>query len=274
MEKLKISIITPSYNQGQFIEETILSVLNQGYENLEYIIMDGGSTDNTVEIIKKYEDRITFWASEKDNGQTDAINKGFAKATGDIIAWINSDDVYCEGALKIISESFQKNPETQVIVGNMLFIDANSNVYLRKYPHVSRWLEKNVMTTILQPSTFLRRNILKEIGYPNEDYHMYMDAEWYTRINRRFPFLVINSDLSKFRWHTDSKSRSEHSSKLYQRYIVEHCMVLKSTFPKYSSFINSYPKLAFLIHTHTGNAIRLTRRVFKGELHKLKDKNV
>ena len=107
----KISIITPSYNQGIFIEETILSVLDQNYPNLEYIIMDGGSTDNTVDIIKKYEDRITYWISEKDNGQSDAINKGFHKSTGDILHWLNSDDVLVPRALNMLVEYLSNNPD-------------------------------------------------------------------------------------------------------------------------------------------------------------------
>src|SRR5580658_2018681 len=117
----KISIITPSYNQGQFLEETMLSVFNQGYPNLEYIVIDGGSTDNSVEIIKKYENRLTYWESQKDRGQTHAINKGFEKSTGEIIAWLNSDDVYCENALFIIADFFEKNIEANIVVGNGLF---------------------------------------------------------------------------------------------------------------------------------------------------------
>ncbi|MFZ4612746.1 MAG: glycosyltransferase family 2 protein, partial [Bacteroidia bacterium] len=100
----KISIITPSYNQGQYIEETILSVINQDYPNIEYIVMDGGSNDQTVEIIKKYESKITYWVSEKDKGQADAINKGFARATGDILCWLNSDDYFFDGTLKFVAE--------------------------------------------------------------------------------------------------------------------------------------------------------------------------
>ena len=105
----KISVITPSYNQGQYIEETILSVLNQNYPNLEYIIMDGGSTDNTVEVIMKYADKITFWVSEKDKGQADAINRGFKKATGDILCWLNSDDYYFSETLKYVAENLDIN---------------------------------------------------------------------------------------------------------------------------------------------------------------------
>ena len=112
----KISIITPSYNQGQYLEETILSVINQNYPNLEYIIIDGGSTDNSVEIIKKYEKNISYWVSEKDHGQSNAINKGLAIATGDIVAWLNSDDQYCEKSLDIISNTFKQHPEINIVL--------------------------------------------------------------------------------------------------------------------------------------------------------------
>ena len=109
MKYPKISIVTPSYNQGNFLEETILSVINEEYPNLEYVIIDGGSTDNSKEIIKKYENKLTYWVSEKDNGQTEAINKGFKLVTGDIFNWLNSDDFLEEGALFKIGEQFSNN---------------------------------------------------------------------------------------------------------------------------------------------------------------------
>src|SRR5229473_6606028 len=114
----KISIVTPSFNQGRFLEETILSVLNQDYPNLEYIIIDGGSTDETIEVIRRYEDRITFWVSEKDRGQVHAINKGIEKTTGDIFGFINSDDVYLPGAFNTVVEHFQNQPATEWVCGD------------------------------------------------------------------------------------------------------------------------------------------------------------
>jgi len=123
----KISIITPSYNQGQFLEETIISVLNQDYPNLEYIIIDGGSTDKSVEIIKKYEKYLTYWVSEKDRGQTHAINKGFIKSSGSILNWLNSDDLLVPGAINSVSKAFSKHSEADFCFGDFSIIDTQSN---------------------------------------------------------------------------------------------------------------------------------------------------
>ncbi|GAG62509.1 unnamed protein product [marine sediment metagenome] len=124
----RISVITPSYNQGRFLEKTILSVLNQNYPNLEYIIIDGGSTDESINIIKKYENYIDYWVSEKDRGQADALNKGFKKATGDIIGWQNSDDIYLPSVFLKIAELFKQNPKIDIIYGNRFDIDEDNNI--------------------------------------------------------------------------------------------------------------------------------------------------
>ncbi|MCF2447070.1 glycosyltransferase [Dyadobacter sp. CY345] len=274
MNNLKVSIVTPSYNQGQFIEETIQSVLDQDYDNLEYLVIDGGSTDNTVEVIKKYEDRLKYWVSEKDNGQTHAINKGFAMASGDIIAWINSDDVYCKGAIQAVTDFFEKNPQANVVVGNGLFMDYKGEVYERKYPNISRFQEKHCMMSIFQPSTFLRRSILTDIGFLNEDYQMIMDAEWFYRIAAQYPFYVIDKDLSIFRWHKDSKSSGDHNSKLFKRYMHEHLTVVKRAHPGMAGLISTFPKASFKAHIYAGFAVRFLRRLYKRELYKMKDTNV
>lgn len=274
MEKLKISIVTPSYNQGHFIEETISSVINQNYDNLEYIIMDGGSKDNTVEIIKKYESKITYWVSEKDKGQTHAINKGFQRTTGDIITWINSDDVYCEGAFSAISDYFTEHPECMWVAGNELFMNEEGKVYIRKHPNTSRWLELNGMMSIYQPNIFLRRSILNSIGYLREDFHMTMDFEWHCRIAQKYKLHLIDKDIAKFRWHSDSKSSQGTETKAHKRYHEEVLIIIRQCHPGLESFINRFPKITLFFWFRIERLMRLLNRVYKGELAKINDRIV
>lgn len=183
MKDPKISVITPSYNQGIFIEETILSILNQNYANLEYIIIDGGSTDNTVDIIKKYESHIAFWVSEKDSGQSEAINKGFKKATGDIICWINSDDILLPNALTKVADSFKANIHLELLNGHLLIIDQNSHIitnYLILKP--LNWYARRGIYYVAQQSMFWKRSLLERIGYINEEFHAMMDREFLIRV--------------------------------------------------------------------------------------------
>jgi glycosyltransferase involved in cell wall biosynthesis len=150
----KISIVTPSFNQGTFLEKTIQSVLSQDYSNLEYIIIDGGSTDNSVEIIKKYAERLSYWVSKPDAGQSDAINKGFRKASGDICAWINSDDVYYPGVLTMIAASFEEHPSVDLLYGYHNDVNEKDEVirkgmYFPFYKHAFK-----VGFAICQPTSF------------------------------------------------------------------------------------------------------------------------
>jgi len=211
----KISIITPSFNQGQYIEQTIVSVINQNYPNLEYIIIDGGSTDNTVDIIKKYEKHITYWVSEPDKGQSDAINKGIKKATGDVINWLNSDDYYQPGTLNEIGNAFINN-NTNVVCGRCkLFYDENdfkysegSKVYFDNLPKTIGWLQ------IDQPATFFRKSIIDNIGPVNEQLHYLMDAEWWLKhllYNGLDGIIKTNTVFVNFRLHPTSKSISQIS---------------------------------------------------------------
>ena len=194
----KISIVTPSFNQGAFIEETILSVLNQNYPNLEYIIIDGGSNDNSLEIIKKYEDKLTYWISETDSGQSQAINKGFAKCTGEIISWLNSDDVLVDNSLHKIANYFNEH-NIQILVGGSQHWEPNTKQFIKHSTNPKTYLDLlryNETICLAQPSVFYTRNLLLSCGgYLNEKLHYTLDLDLWFRfgifqgINEKIYFL-------------------------------------------------------------------------------------
>ena len=163
----RISIVTPSYNQGEFIEETIRSVLLQGYPNLEYIIVDGGSTDNSIEIIKKYEKYLSYWVSEPDKGPSDAINMGWQKTSGEIIAYLNSDDAYFPGALATVAEAFQQNPQAQAIYGKEFRINKEGLVLAEYSVKEGNRLSLLNLNALPQPATFIKKIVLDSIGIIN-----------------------------------------------------------------------------------------------------------
>ena len=204
----KISVVMPSYNQEQFIEESILSVINQNYPNLEFIIIDGGSTDKTLEIIRKYKDKIDFWVSEKDRGQTHAINKGFKKATGEIITWLCSDDTYNPDTLKFVGDFFYNNPKTDFLYGDVNAIDENNNVLrslkslkLNKIAFLTR------IGTIPQPSSFYKYAVIDKIGLLDEKLYYAMDHDFFLRIIfGDFKIEKIKKALANYRYHLKSKT--------------------------------------------------------------------
>ncbi len=204
----RLTVIMPSYNQGNFIEESIRSVLLQAYPNLEFIIMDGGSTDNTVKIIKKYEKWITYWESKEDRGQSHAINKGFAMSTGEYVAWLNSDDLYCMGALVAIAKAIKRNPLSGMIYGAGYKIDYNSKVIVgipfRPY-------NKKLLSTrfyLLQQSSFIKRAVLGQDKMVKEQLHFTMDWELSIRVSRRAPVTAIESEIGMFRIHDVCKTQT------------------------------------------------------------------
>lgn len=203
----KITIITPSFNQGQFIEETILSIINQDYDNLEYIIIDGGSTDNTVDIIKKYENKITYWVSEADNGQATAINKGLRLATGEIINWINSDDLLIEGALSKIAEQFVQYPKAMMIHGRIAYF-GNQSYYSTNLSPKNLKERYAAHICMPQPACFFRKGLIKEQGFLDENLHFSMDTDLYVRAGLNYDILQVDDVFAKFRLHQNSKSVS------------------------------------------------------------------
>jgi len=208
MKLPKISIVTPSYNQGQFLEETIQSVLSQDYPHLEYFVFDGGSTDNSVDIIKKYEDQLACWVSEPDRGQSDAINKGFRRATGEIVTWLCSDDTYFPEALKSAGAFFSKHPEVDVVYGDVAAIDAKSQIFaaIRSLNFSLLGLLSRI-GSIPQPASFFRHKILDQVGFLDEKIDYCMDYEFYLRTAiAGFKFQRIPKTLATYRYHSASKT--------------------------------------------------------------------
>ena len=206
-----VSIITPSYNQAKYLEQTIQSVLSQNYSHIEYIVMDGGSNDESVEIIKKYQDKLSYWISEKDSGQADAINKGFAKANGDIIAWLNSDDYYLPNTLNQVVKTFEENPEVVLIYGNMLAVDENGKTFnALNYKQLT--LEDLLCFQIIgQPAVFFRRSALQKINGLNLTFHFLLDHLFWIQIAQYGKILHVNQTWSAARYHAEAKNRAKAS---------------------------------------------------------------
>ena len=227
----KISIITPSYNQANYIEDTILSVLSQNYPNLEYIIIDGGSDDGTLEILKKYEKKLKI-ISEKDSGQTNAINKGMKISTGDIISYLNSDDMYLPGTLEIVGGRFTNNQDIKWITGRCRIID-NRGIAIRSIITTWKnlWLKKRlfgldrysvllILNYISQPATFWRREILDKIGFFDETLDLSMDYDFWLRLMKNYFPYVIEEDLALFRIQKNSKSYKNYMGQFDEGYRI------------------------------------------------------
>ncbi|HAE42188.1 MAG TPA: glycosyltransferase [Clostridiales bacterium] len=223
----RISIVTPSYNQADFLEETIRSVLLQDYPNLEYFIMDGGSTDGSLEIIKKYAPWLSNWESEKDKGQSQAINKGWRHCSGDIFCWLNSDDYLMPNTLFRVAEVFRSYPDAGFIHGKAEIIDYSdqrSGSYLGKEFDLAASLIQS-KNPVAQPTTFISKNALLEVGMLDETLHMSMDWDLWIRLAANFPVHYVNETWAAFRvWSgTKSSNISEVSS-------PEHLKAVKKLF--------------------------------------------
>jgi GT2 family glycosyltransferase len=220
----RISIVTPSYNQGKYIEETLRSVLLQGYPNLEYVVIDGGSTDESADIINRYAPWLTYWVSEKDRGQSHAINKGWAHASGEIWAWLNSDDMYLPGTLAKIAEDFHKDPSARVLYGSALFVDENGQF---RFKYEGRPLRPGVSRMqywrgwdIPQPTLFFDSRLMKEYGPLDESYHYALDYEWIIRVSQHVKLTCLEDTLAVYRMHSESKTGDWHSTK--SRFFIEN----------------------------------------------------
>ena len=211
----KISIVTPSFNQGAYLEKTIRSVLLQGYPNLEYIIIDGGSTDKSIEIIKKYEPWINFWVSEKDRGQSHAINKGMEKATGDLLNWLNSDDYFLPGALFKLAQSYLEDPSVGVVYGQGHIVNAKGKIiYTPELKQITReslinWCFGN---NFMQPSSLISRKAWTDSSPLDENFHYTMDVDLYLKIAEKYKFRMVNDVLSISLSHGEAKTTIERNN--------------------------------------------------------------
>lgn len=208
---MKVSVITCSRNQGQFIDHTIASVLSQNWPDLEYVVVDGASADNTVDVLKSYGDRIT-WISEPDSGQSEAINKGIRMTSGDIVGWLNSDDIYYPGAIEQVVEFFAANPGIDVVYGGADYIDVDGNAY-GPYP-TQPWDSVRLQSYcfICQPATFLRRTAVERWGLLDTSLHYCMDYEYWLRLAQKgAQFARLDRKLAGTRMHESNKTMSSLS---------------------------------------------------------------
>jgi len=207
----KISIITPSFQQGAYLEKTIQSVLNQQYPNLEYLIFDAGSSDETLSILKKYDTQIDFWISEPDNGQSHAINKGLQKATGEIVAWLNSDDQFTEETLIKIGDYFSKNPEVYLVHGATLLFGEKMLETKRSAPKKDLEILYLACLPYPQPSAFFRHETIEKFGFLNQNLHYGMDYDFFVQIALNYKIEKIEGVFSKYLMHPSSKTVSQNS---------------------------------------------------------------
>jgi glycosyltransferase involved in cell wall biosynthesis len=202
-----VSIVTPSYNQAPFLEETIRSVLDQDYPNLEYIIVDGGSTDGSLDIINRYADRLTWWVSEPDQGQTDALNKGLKQAHGDILAWLNSDDTYLPQAVSRAVSYLQVYPDTSMVYGDANLIDETGTV-IGKFParQTNYQRLRRGFVHIPQQAAFFRASLWRQVGPLDPTFYFAMDYDLWVRLARIAPLQYVPELWANFRLHDAGKS--------------------------------------------------------------------
>lgn len=205
---IRVSVITPSYNQAAYLEQTIRSVLEQDYPQIEYFVIDGGSTDGSVEIIQKYAKRFAYWVSEKDRGQADAINKGFVRATGDVVAWLNSDDYYLPGVVRAAVKVFEEHPDAALVYGNMLAVDENGKTF-NTFTYRQLKLDDLLCFQIIgQPAVFMRRAALQKTDGLNLNFHFLLDHLLWIQIAKHGQLLYVNQTWSAARYHAEAKNRA------------------------------------------------------------------
>jgi glycosyltransferase involved in cell wall biosynthesis len=257
----KISIVTPNYNYGHFLEETIRSVLLQGYPDLEYIVIDGGSTDGSVEIIRQYAKWLAYWVSETDRGQAQAINKGFARSTGELLAWLNSDDLYLVSALRHMAEAYVRESETILLGDVENFSDLEKRSWLIRQSRVTFSHAVDPMNSDWswhQPGMFVPRSLYSRAGPLDEDLQYSFEHDWLCRLTQRAAVTYLGIPMARFRLHEVSKTAAarfgqmQEGIQVIQRYwdfipdldkrytaavyAVHHASLYLGQLPSYSRF--------------------------------------
>jgi len=206
MMRPTVSIVTPSYNQASYLEFCLQSVFQQDYQPLEYLVVDGDSNDGSQEIIQKYANQLAWWISEPDQGQADAINKGFRRASGEIVAWLNSDDLYLPGAVSAAVDLFEKNPDVSVVYGDA--VSADSQGRLLNELRFDTWGAADFLQfkIICQPAVFMRRSALEKVGYLDTSYHFFLDHQLWIRLAREYKFIHVPEIWAVSRYHAAAKN--------------------------------------------------------------------
>ncbi len=271
-----ISIVTPSLNQGKYLEQTIQSVLGQNYPNLEYIIIDGGSEDNSLEIIDKYKNHLMYWESGEDTGQANAINRGFSVASGEILGWLNSDDYYLPGTLEYIANHFKKRKvhSSQLYFGNCIHIvEGSEKTFGSNVTDNFKNCQLKLFDYIIQPSCFWTRSVLDEIGPLNENLCYAFDWEWFLRAEQaEVSFECTDRYLSVYRVHSKHKTHTGGQKRLREISVV------------YSRYASAEIAEAYLLYKTSKNISRLrslisnpiANKIFSDErlIHKLHFKKI
>lgn len=268
---LRVSIVTPSYNQARYLEQTIRSVLDSTLAPFEYFVIDGGSTDWSVDVIQKYAPRLTGWVSEKDRGQADAINKGLRQAKGEIVAWLNSDDYYFPAALARAVQTFEQHPEAGMVYGNVLSVDGQGKPFNRQTFRAFSLPDLMSFHIISQPAVFMRRSVLEQAGLLDTNYHYLLDHQLWLRLARLAPLVYIPETLAAARYHAEAKNLARTADFGREAFSIVNWMESSPEFsPIFASHrasilggANRLDAFYLLDGGHFGEALRAYGRAFK-----------
>ena len=266
-----VSIVTPSYNQARFLEATLRSVLEQDYPNIEYLVVDGASTDGSVDIIRRYSDRLTWWASEKDSGQSEAVNKGLRRARGEIVGWLNSDDVYLPGAVSAAVAAFRSSPDAAVVYGDALAIDADGKSFNVMRAHQYSLADLLAFNIICQPAAFMRRSVLEQVDYLNPAYHLLMDNLLWMTMARLAPLVYMPQTWAGARYHDQAKNRTRGAAYGREAKVLiedlksrpEFAEVIASNEKRIMAGVNRFDAFYLTDAGQPGDALRAYARSFR-----------